>query len=380
MPLSKRLFSILAVPLLTVLFCIIAAKPAKAAEFHFTDYTLTQDQTATDDLYITAEKVDVNGLVSGDLIVCANSVTVTGTISGNVYIIAQTIIFKGYAYGNVNLIGNNVTESGNVKGNLNTIGSTVFVDSQVEEDFFGIGYNLQLRGTVGDDARFIGENVYTKTTIEGDLISLSKTADTTDTIVRGNTYTADSIKAIAQKQGVNFDEKVEYTPTTYTFTSADKFYSILFAFCSMSLVGYVMITMTPVKTAKVISKITGSTKDFFLSFGIGFGILVVAPIALIFLCITLVGAPLAFFIFGLLLFLTLFGRLWVEVALGQEVLALFKQKDYRPFKSLAIGRLISVLISLIPFVGFFYSVILMSTSVGAFTRMKFEYWNKAKKK
>ncbi len=380
MSLSKRLFGILAVPLLAILFSLVAAKPTNAAEFHFTDYTLAQDQTAADDQYITAEKVEVNGLVSGDLVIFASTATVTGTVSGDVYIVAQTIIFKGYAYGNVNLVGENVTNSGNVKGNLNVIGSTVFVDSQIEKDFFGMGYNLQLRGTVGDDARFMGGNVYTKTTVEGDLISLSETADNADTIVRGNTYTVDSIKAIALKQGVNLDKEIEYTPATYTFSWTDKLYGALFAFCSMSLVGYAMIAMTPVKTAKVISKITGSTKDFFLSFVIGFGILVVAPVALIFLCITLVGAPLALFVFGLLFFLTFFGKLWVEAALGQEVLGLFKQTDYRPFKSLAIGRLISVLISLIPFVGFFYSVILMSTSVGAFTRMKLEYWNKAKRK
>ncbi len=380
MPFSKKLFSILSLPFIIVLFSVLVSKPANAAEFHFNNYTLAQDQTINDDLYITTTNTEVNGLVNGDLVIFAKTATVTGTISGDVYIAAQTIVFKGNVYGNVYLAGENITINGNVKENLDVIGATVVADSQVEKDFFGIANNLQLRGTVGDDARFIGSSVYTKATVGGDLISLSNSADTKDSIVRGNTYTFDSIKAIAKQQGVDWDAKAtEIKEDTTQSNWSNTIFGALFSFVSMGLVGYLMIMAAPIKTGKILAKITGSSKDLVFSFLIGLLVLVAAPLAFILLCLSFVGLPLALLVFGILLFLTFFGRLWVEVAFGQEILDLCKVKGYRPFKSLAIGRLISVIINLVPVIGFIYSLVLMSIATGAFIRMKKEYWDRSKK-
>lgn len=379
MPISKRLLSILAIPLLTILFGIVVTKPANAAEFHFKDYTLNQDQTVADDLYVTNSYTEINGLVQGDLFIVATDVKITGTITGDVYVVGSNITFTGNTYGNLMAVGNDISVQGIIKANAYTIGSSVSFSGNVEKDYVNIAMRTSLTGSVGDDARFITSDGTIDTLIKGDLIILGSKYSLQEEKVTGNIYDTVKIDSIARDQGVVF-EKDDNTPRVYTSNWADKLFGALFSFCSLSLVGYIMIASAPVKTGKIMAKITGSPKDFVYSLLIGFAILVVAPLGLILLTISLVGFPLAFFVFGLLLFLTVFGQLWVETAFGQEILHLLKSEGYRPFKSLAIGRLISVLVGLVPFVGFFYSVTLMSTAVGAFIRMKLEAWNKGKKK
>lgn len=379
MSLSKRLLSILAIPLLAILFSIVIAKPTNAAEFHFKDYTLAQDQTVKDDLYICNSNAEINGLVQGDLLVISQNVKITGTVTGDVYIIGSNVTFSGNAYNNLFAIGNDITLQGIVKGNTYTMATTTNFSGNVEKDFASIAMTTNTTGTIGDDARIITSGGAIDSVIKGDLVIIGNQYALQQDKVSGNVYNAAKIKGIAQEQGVNFDTNTKTVPT-YTQNWTDKLFFALFAFCSMSLVGYFMIAAAPIKTGKVIAKITNSPKDFIISFVLGLGILIVAPLALFFFSISLVGLPLALFLFGILLFLTIFGKLWVEVAFGQEILTLLKSEGYRPFKSLAIGRLITVAINLIPIVGTIYSIVIMSTAVGAFTRVKVDYWNMSKKK
>ena len=69
MPISKKLFSILAIPLLAILLSIVAAKPTNAAEFHFQDYecrdffinqNLIGESFLSNEIYKIAEKLDIS--------------------------------------------------------------------------------------------------------------------------------------------------------------------------------------------------------------------------------------------------------------------------------------------------------------------------------
>lgn len=380
MAFSKKLFSILAIPLFALLLSLIYTKPVNAAEFHFNDYDLAQDQTLNDDLYVTSTNTNINGFVNGDLFVVAEKATISGTVSGDVYIVAQTASFTGNAYGNVYIIGDNINVEGNVKGNLDVIGNTVVSTAQIEKDFNNISANLNLRGAVGDDARLIGSNIYTQNTVGGDLITLSSKADTTGSTVRGKSYTYTDIKAIAKEQGVDWDAKIsDAKAQTQETKLTNRIWGLLYSFVSMGLVGYLMIMLMPVKTGKIIAKITGTPKDLIFSFLVGLLVLTLAPAGLVLLSISIVGFPLAMVIFGVLFFVSFFGRLWTEVAFGQELLTLCKVNGYRPFKSLAVGRLISVVISLIPVIGFIYTFVLMCISTGATLRLKNDYLRAGKK-
>lgn len=377
MSLSKRLFGLLAIPLIALLLGFLMVMPANAAKFVMTDYTLAQDETISEDLYLTNTNTEINGFVQGDLIVGASSVKVTGTVTGDIFLFGTDITFTGNTFGDIYAFGNNVSIQGVVKGSVFTSGTVINVNGDIEKDLNLLAMKATLDGTVSDDARIaMGEGTI-QSIIQGDLLISGERYTLQEENVTGNIYTASVIENIAEEQGVNLKADTDQTQAS---VFENKLFNALFAFCSMSLVGYILIAMAPVKTGKLMSKIIGSKKDLLLSFAIGLGILVLSPFLILLLTVSVVGAPLAIFLSGILLFLTIFGKLWVETAFGQEILTLFKVNGYRPFKSLAIGRFITVCIGLIPIFGWIYSLVLSAIATGAFVRMKIEYFKVGKKK
>ena len=375
MSLSKRFFGLLALPLVALLWGFLMVKPANATKFVMTDYTLAQDETIAEDLYVTNSTTEINGFVQGDLIVSSATVKITGTITGDVILFGSDVTFSGNTFGSIFAFGNNVSIQGVAKGNVFASGAMVNINSDIEKDLYLFAMNATVDGTISDDARvFIAEGSV-KAIIQGDLLITADSYVLQEDKVTGDIYTTSQIKDMAEEQGVDLE-----ADTDQASLFENKLFNALFAFCSMSLVGYVLIAIAPVKTGKLMTKVIGSKKDLLLSFAIGFGIAVLAPIGILLLTVSVVGAPLALFVSGVLLFLTIFGKLWVETAFGQEILTLLKVKEYRPFKSLAIGRFLTVCIGLIPIFGWVYSSLLSIIAMGAFVRMKFEYFKGGKKK
>ncbi len=380
MVIHRKILGFLIVPFLLMGLSLLAAKPVDAAEFHFKGYTLAQDQTVNDDVYVSGDTADIKGVINGDLFVCAESVTISGTVSGDIYTVGSKVTFEGNSYGNVYMLGNNLNLEGSIKGNLYTMAAMINSSVAVEKDFTNISQDGTLKGSVADDTRVIANNISIDTVIGGDLISIARIDDVEKGNVSGNIYNWGTIKGLAKAQGVDLDaEKPNIEVSTSQRVSANLLTGLI-SFIGLGLAGYFLITLSPVKTGKIVSKISGSVGDFFKSLGIGFLIAALIPIPLLLLFVSIFGTYLGLLISGLLLFLCVFGRIWTEVALGKEILSLCKVKGYRPFKSLLIGRVISVAIAFAPIVGAIYSLVLTLTSLGAFVRVKFDYWNISKKK
>ena len=72
-----------------------------------------------------------------------------------------------------------------------------------------------------------------------------------------------------------------------------------------------------------------------------------------------------------------FGKVWVETSLGKEILVLLKIEGYRPFKSFLAGRVLTILVNIIPIVRGFYNMILSFVALGAIIRMKKGYYQLA---
>ena len=105
-----------------------------------------------------------------------------------------------------------------------------------------------------------------------------------------------------------------------------KINNVIIGFASMLIAGAFLIFMAPVKTGLVLKKINTSTEELLKSFGIGLAVLFLAWIPIIFLLISVIGAPLAGILFGFLLFIIIFGGVWVELVIGREILRLLRLK------------------------------------------------------
>lgn len=369
--LLASLFSLL---LTTVLY----VKQTFATEFAFQDkYILEEEENLDDNLYTYGDSTEVKGHVNGDLFSFGKSITVNGTITGDVYIFGQDIIIgqKALLEGHLFILGLNTQVSGSVSGNATIIGKSLIHTGTTGRDLTVISLENTISGDTSSDLRVISSTSTVTGNIKGEAIMLAGTFDIDETKVGKKVYDEETISQIAKRQNYNFN-KDENPLIPSKVTWGIKINNILVGFTSLLIAGAVLIFLAPVKTGSVVKKITGSSTEIFKSLGIGCLVLFFSWVPILFLLVSAVGIPLAGVIIAFLLFTIIFGGVWVEIAIGKEVLELFKVKDYRPFKSFLIGRVISTIVQLIPIIGGIYSFVVVTVALGAFVRVKKEQFEK----
>ena len=369
-----KLRNIYIFPILSILILLLFPKGViNAAKIEVGDYTLDKESIVEDDLYISGEKVVISGVVDGDLIVTGQNITVDGTVTGDIYLFGTTVTVGGNIYGNAILVGSTVTTSGTITENT-YIGSMIAdLDGTFNKDMAAATGTFKLNGSVGDDVRVASGQVISNATVGGDFL------------LAGDNYTVEEKNVYGDLIAGSEHPFWKDIPKEQTFNfSKDDFLGFniglaIVNFIGMYIVGVILILSAPVKTLQIEKKIITSWEEVLKSYAIGLVVLFTIPLPLFLLIITLVGAPLAFLIIGILIFLATFGTVWTESAIGQRVLQLTDRKDSGRFISLLIGRSISVIVRLIPIIRGIYSLSLILITVGAVVRTKYDAFSQARK-
>lgn len=351
------LFSLLLLPFLYI-------SPIHAAKIEVGDYTLDTQSIVEDDLYVSGDNIKINGVVDGDLIVFGNNILVDGTVTGDLYLIGSTVSVSGNVYGNSILAGSSVKTAGTYGGNLIFLAMMSDINGSMSKDILGFAGTTTITGTITDDVRIASGQIHSTATVGGDFL------------VETDNYTIDENDIAGQlilglNQFIPKQEEKKLDVSVNDFLGFNLGLAVV-SFIGMYIVGVILIMGAPVKTLKIEKKIITSWSEFLKSFAIGIVILFTIPLPIFFLILTLVGVPLAFLITGILLFLSIFGTVWAESAIGQKILQLTKKKDNGRLISLLLGRLISSIVKLIPFVNGIYTVSLIALTVGSVARTKYE--------
>lgn len=360
---------LLLLPFLAILLAAVFPFAAYAAQFEKGDYILETEFIVEDDLYIAGDNVMIRGVVDGDLIIFGQNVTVDGTVTGDLYAFGNTVSIAGSIYGNVLALGSNVSLKGTLGQNVYVGSMMVDIDANIGKDLNIASGTTKIAGSVGDDVRVATGQLSSDASVAGDFLISSESFNIAEEKISGELV-------ISTKE-----TKISQTPK-FEFRKGDflgfNLGLAMVSFVGMYIVGLLLIYIAPVKTLAIERKITTSWEELLKSFAIGLVILFAIPLPLFILVLTLVGAPLAFLITAVLVFLVTFGTLWTEAAVGHKILTFAKQKDERRFLSLLVGRLITVVMKLIPFIGTLYSLILGMVTVGAVARMKYDAFQAGK--
>jgi hypothetical protein len=378
MKIFKKIYNILPITILSFLLLLLVPSTINAAQFHFKSYTLPAEETVYEDIYVVADTIKIDGVIDGDVILLADTVQLNGTITGDAYLMGGKIDVDATVYGNTFVFANNSTVGGLLTGNTYLASSFLNYNADSEGDLFAFFLESNIKGSVGDDLRAFGIRSKVDSIVRGDLLLIGEQHTASEEKVSGNIFYNSTIEGIAKDQGVEIDRMFKFETPTLRRDWNLKAASVGINFLSLLLVGYFIISLTPVKSIEIRKRITDSTDDFLKSLGIGFVLAIVIPIPLFILFISIIGTPLAVFITGLLSFVMIFGKIWVETAFGKEILELFGVKEYRPFKSFLVGRVLTTVVSFIPIVRGFYNTIVVLVALGAIVRMKNSYYKIAK--
>ncbi len=359
------------VSFVAVLFFAGFSQLTRAAEIRYIDTTVEADEIVSDDLYLSGDEIEIAGSVNGDVIASGDRILVSGEVLGDLYAFGGDVLITGDVSRSVYSSAGSVKIEGNVGRSVYASGFNIEITKRgfVEEDVFVSGAQINIEGAVNDDVKAAGAQVE----IDGVI------GDDVDTAGANVTVDEDSVSGEVRKADDYSSQEEQMEETKRVFSRGltfGKVVSSLLWFVGMYLVGVVFIKFVPVKTNSIVGNISGSWTDFISSLLIGAGLTIAGGVIIVMMVVTIIGTPLAILFAGLAGFLTLFGGLWGDMAVGQQILRMLDQKDEKLYRSLFVGRILKSVIRLIPYVGgiigMLYGLVMLWAVIGAFAKMKWD--------
>lgn len=225
--------------------------------------------------------VDVSDSVDGDVYAAAQSVTISGDVTGDVIAAAQTITISGHVDGDVRLAGQDITISGDVARSGTVFASTLVVDGQgtVGADLVAAAGTIRIAGDVGRDVVASVSDLRIDGSVGGDVTYSSENA----AHISGGAVSG-AVQHIVPQQQQN---RIEISPWAAVI---GWFVGLLYALVALSLITVAAGLLVPRVLQRVTDELLPSPWRALL---VGFIAALVVPFAVLFLLITVVGAPLA---------------------------------------------------------------------------------------
>jgi anti-sigma factor RsiW len=342
----------------------LAASSASALERRVVkdgNVTIPADETIDDSVFAAGETVSVDGIITGNLLVCARRVSVRGTVKGDLVALGQRIELDGKVEGNVVTAGEELAVRGPIGRSLHAFVKHAGIDreAKIEWDSITFAQAADLEGQVGRDLLvFAGI-----TNLRGD-VARHASAWTGHLKVEGPVKIGGDFTAhTADKDHLNVDSRVTVVGKTETHFESDKpkgsgkgsryaspsFYVWKTVWLAAAfLTGLVLSRLWPSFFAYRL----GNTSSILKPLGIGFLVLVAAPIGILLLGVTLVGLPLALLLLALWIASLYLSGIVVGGIAGRALLERRGAVPPPPFPlALIVGLLVVAVAASIPYLG-----------------------------
>jgi cytoskeletal protein CcmA (bactofilin family) len=359
------------------IICSLAIPPISSAaetEHGKPNYTLRAGEEVKTDLFVFADRTQINGEVDGDLVVFSHSVTVTGHIKGDILCFAQELSVSGSVDGNVRAFAQTITLSGDVGKNVMVwggevnlrdtanVGGTITLgtgdaelNGHVAGDLLGFGGNFDINGVLGHDAVF-----------QADTLSIGSGAEIKGhTKFQGNRE-ADVSATAKLGSPVEFTMKKHSHETDY---SSGRFYWHQTLLWGASFVfGLVVLLLAP----RFFFDAERACRKAAQSIGLGLLFFFATPIVAIIVCITIVGLGVGISTLFLWLIAIYSAQVYVGSWLGERILG--EGVGVGPaLGRLALGLLILRAVHMLPHIGVFVTFIVVAWGIGAMVLTLYRY-------
>jgi len=316
--------------------------------------TVTIDGTVNGDLWAVGTTVTVNGVVNGSVVAASQIINMNGNVEHTVWAVGQTINVGGNINGNLQVAGLsvNIANTAKIKGNLLFVAGITSIENPIEDRSNRVGGVVTSNGVNGNaDLEVIGLTIFPTANIQGDPSYSSGTGadmESDTQTLSGGTHTPPP-------------GRIELPRPFALFSGVlGKVTSFLMALVA----GLVIILLVP----KHLTSVTESIRTRpWASLGWGAVILFVTPIAAILVCFTIVGISvglIALLFYAVALYLA---QIPVALFLGRWIIGSFRAVEGKPIMlgALALGLVIIHLLRLIPYFGFFVSLVVILFGLGA---------------
>jgi hypothetical protein len=324
----------------------VDAGQALKGDFYGLGSTVTLSGPAEHDAYLGGGTVTVNGPVAEDLVIAGGSAQVHSEIADDLRVIGGEATLGGEVKGDVVVVGGTFTvlSTAHVDGDILFFGGTLIVEGDVDGTIHGYAQTARINAAVGGDVMMTTAHA----------LILSDRAH-----VMGNvSYT--SANELSRAQGAVIEGEVQRSDIASS-SSEGSATGLIFAALSLLFLAASFFVLAR-------SKVEWLVREAYVRPGqnglIGLAIFLVMPFAAFILCVSIVGIPL-----GILVFAGYIASLMVSIGLaalflGYAIERLVFKRDCMKPATLAIGVCATIVLVMLPFVGFFTVWALGLISIG----------------
>ncbi len=338
------------------------------------EVVIAQDEVIDDDLIVFAQRITINGTVSGDVCAFAQTVTVSGEVGGSLFSGAATITVDAKRVKTVWAAAGNIKISGDVDKNAILAGGSLLIgkDTRIGKDLRAYGGKFTVRGTVdgtitGGVGKFVMAGKSGTVTIAADETEIQAAAEifgdliveseAEPTIIEGATITGETrVEKPTEEEAAAF---FAFAPLLAFFISFIK----ILIFIAKIIVGIVLIALSKTFVRRIADTLISKP---WKSLGWGFLGLIVIPIAAAIFFMILIAFPIA--VFGMYVYTILFylASVFVSLVVGEKVIQLFKKEgEISLYLSFIVGIIVLFVLGLIPILGFIIKLFVILFGAGA---------------
>jgi cytoskeletal protein CcmA (bactofilin family) len=321
------------------------------------------------DVWAFCERVSIRGEVDGSVVALGRELEVTGEVTGGLVSANHQVRLEGGVGRSAYLAAERVSIGPRARVARDAFllgGERVHVEGEVARDLTAGGERIELEGEVGRDLEAWSERVavLAGARVGGDLRAHLPEREALEVapgaVVAGTT---------------DFEVLDRHRHTIWARYRDGRFYAWLaLGFAASFLIGMLLHTLAPRLFAGRL--VTG--RDFFVSLGLGFAVLVLAPIALLLLALTVVGIPAALIglaAWGVTLYL---GGVVVAALIGRSLVKP-RGDGARDFGvALLVGLAVVVVVKSLPFVGRPAGWVIALVGVGLLAAQAHAAWQRSR--
>jgi len=328
--------------------------------------TVPANETVDDTLLATGNIVRVDGVVDGDLLVFARSVEVRGSVKGDLVSFAKKTVVSGTVEGRIYNFSQSLDLNGQLGHSIYAWVQSLRMDSRgrVGEGIVVGASDVSLEGEVKRSATLFAANADVSGTIGRDLTMAVESLTVTDGAKIGGNLTARVHRVndvhIADGATITGKRDIQARVRPSRFSRPRFYFYQAVWLASAMLVGWLGIAVFP----GFFQSSTQAVGSIWRSIGLGFGILVGVPVAIIVAAITLVGIPISLMLFAVYMAAIYLAKIWVGAFLGQMVLNGVTKRNW--LLGLLVGLLILTLVGFVPYLGGLVRLAVVCVGLGAF--------------
>jgi cytoskeletal protein CcmA (bactofilin family) len=351
--------------LLTVLLSL--SLPSFALERRHSEFvTVPANETVDDTLLASGNTVRVDGVINGDLLAIGRLVEVRGTVKGDLVSFAKTVVVSGTVEGRIYNCSESLDLEGQLGHSLYSWSQSLRVDprAQIGEGIVA-GGGISLEGVVKRSATLFGA-VDVTGTVGRDLHMTGRSLTLTDTAQIGGNLSARvrHLRDVHISDGATVAGKrdIQVRLSRSRFAGHRFYFHQVLWLAAAMLVGWLGLLLFPA-FFRATSQLVGSG---WRSLGLGFGVLVGVPVAIVVGAITLVGIPISLMLLETYLAAIYLAKIWVGAFLGRIILRPSETTKGDWLLGLLVGLLILTIAGFIPYVGGLVRFVVICLGLGAF--------------